>query len=178
MSLWPSTIKILISNLLRTRKFSKIIQKHRRRRPFVIMDTRWSRSTSNFYALIGQNLTGEFMRQIYAASWNLFIFDSWSWQSFVVNGAFHLVSHMLNPFCNTTIWILCYENGEQENSEREQNLNYTLSLSVTSSHILCFVSIYYFPVPVSRSPSQFPVSRFPFVISRAPISFLVTSIWI
>ena len=40
-----------------------------------------------------------------------------------VNGAFHLVSHMLNPFCNTTIWILCYENGEQENSEREQNLN-------------------------------------------------------
>ena len=36
------------------------------------MVTRWSRSTSNFYALIGQNLTGEFMRKIYAASWNLF----------------------------------------------------------------------------------------------------------
>ena len=34
--------------------------------------TRWSRSTSNFYVLIGQNLTGEFMRKIYAASWNLF----------------------------------------------------------------------------------------------------------
>ena len=32
------------------------------------MDTRWSRSASNFYALIGQNLTGEFMRKIYAAS--------------------------------------------------------------------------------------------------------------
>ena len=30
--------------------------------------TRWSRSTSNFYSLIGQNLTGEFMRKIYAAS--------------------------------------------------------------------------------------------------------------
>ena len=29
--------------------------------------TRWSRSTSNFYVLIGQNLTGEFMRKIYAA---------------------------------------------------------------------------------------------------------------
>ena len=28
----------------------------------------WSRSTSNFYAPIGQNLTGEFMRKIYAAS--------------------------------------------------------------------------------------------------------------
>ena len=29
-------------------------------------------STSNFYTLISQNLTGEFMRKIYAASWNLF----------------------------------------------------------------------------------------------------------
>ena len=28
--------------------------------------TRWSCSTSNFYVLIGQNLTGEFMRKIYA----------------------------------------------------------------------------------------------------------------
>ena len=36
------------------------------------MVTRWSRSTSNFYALIGENLTGELMRKIYAASWNLF----------------------------------------------------------------------------------------------------------
>ena len=32
------------------------------------MVTRWSRSTSTFDALIGQNLTGEFMRKIYAAS--------------------------------------------------------------------------------------------------------------
>ena len=30
--------------------------------------TRWSRSTSNFYVLICQNLTGEFMRKIYVAS--------------------------------------------------------------------------------------------------------------
>ena len=36
------------------------------------MVTRWSRSTSNFYALIGQNLTGELMGKIYAASWILF----------------------------------------------------------------------------------------------------------
>ena len=36
------------------------------------MVTRWSCSTSNFYALIGQNLTGEFMRKIYAASWKVF----------------------------------------------------------------------------------------------------------
>ena len=39
---------------------------------FLAMFTRWSRSTSNFCALIGQNLTGEFMGKIYAASWNLF----------------------------------------------------------------------------------------------------------
>ena len=39
---------------------------------FLTIVTRWSRSKSNFYALIGQNLTGEFMRKIYAASWNLF----------------------------------------------------------------------------------------------------------
>ena len=38
---------------------------------FFLTVTRWSRSTSNFYALIGQNLTGEFMRKIYAASGNL-----------------------------------------------------------------------------------------------------------
>ena len=30
------------------------------------------RSSSNFYAVIGQNMTGEFMRKIYAASWILF----------------------------------------------------------------------------------------------------------
>ena len=36
------------------------------------MVTRWSRSTSNFYALIGQHLTGEFIRKIYAASLILF----------------------------------------------------------------------------------------------------------
>ena len=39
---------------------------------FLPMVTRWSRSTFNFYALIGQNLAGEFMRKIYAASWILF----------------------------------------------------------------------------------------------------------
>ena len=39
---------------------------------FLTTFTRWSRSTSNFYALIGQNLTGEFLRKIYPASWILF----------------------------------------------------------------------------------------------------------
>ena len=41
-------------------------------RCFSTIVTRWSRFTSNFYALIGQNSTGESMRKIYAASWNLF----------------------------------------------------------------------------------------------------------
>ena len=49
---------------------------------FLTIVTRWSRFTSNFYVLIGQNLAGEFMRKIYAASWNLFT-DSWSCPSFV-----------------------------------------------------------------------------------------------
>ena len=49
---------------------------------FLTIVTHWSRSTSNFHALIGQNLTGEFMRKIYAASKNL-LTDSWSWQGFV-----------------------------------------------------------------------------------------------
>ena len=35
------------------------------------MVTRWSRSTSNFCTLIDQNLTGQFMRKIYAASLKL-----------------------------------------------------------------------------------------------------------
>ena len=39
---------------------------------FLTLVTRWSHSTFNFYALIGQNLMGEFMRKIYAASWKLF----------------------------------------------------------------------------------------------------------
>ena len=49
---------------------------------FLTMVTRWPRSSSNFYALIGQNLTGEFMWKMYAASANFFC-GSWSWQSFV-----------------------------------------------------------------------------------------------
>ena len=41
-------------------------------RYFLTIVTPWSRSTSNFYALIAQNLTDEFTRKIYAASWSLF----------------------------------------------------------------------------------------------------------
>ena len=58
---------ILISNWLRTRKYSQFKQASKQ-----LFFSSWSRSTSHFYALIGQNLTDEFMRKSYAASWNLF----------------------------------------------------------------------------------------------------------
>ena len=69
------TIKILISNWPLKLEFSQFLQAGKTCQlplTFLSKVTRWSRSTSNFYALIGQNLTGEFMRKIYAASWNLF----------------------------------------------------------------------------------------------------------
>ena len=72
MSLWPSTINIFISNWHRTREFSQLFKNTGGRDRCFSLFSPWSRSTSNFYALIGQNLTGEFMRKIYAASWNLF----------------------------------------------------------------------------------------------------------
>ena len=75
--------------------------------------TRWSRSTSNFYVLIGQNLTGEFMRKIYAASGNL-LTDSLRWQSFlsscdVLNCLFLLsvqneIQLLSRLFCNS--WLV------------------------------------------------------------------------
>ena len=69
------TIKILISNWPRRLKVSQFLQAGKTCQlllTFLNKVTRWSRSMSNFYALIGQNLTGEFKRKIYAASWNLF----------------------------------------------------------------------------------------------------------
>ena len=65
------TIKILISNGPRKLKFSQFLRAGMTCQllwTFLTKVTRWSRSTSNFYALVGQNLTGAF---------------SWSWQSFV-----------------------------------------------------------------------------------------------
>ena len=64
-----------ISNWPRKLKFSQFLQAGKTCQlllTFLTKVTRWSRSTSNFYALIGQNLTGELMWKIYAASWILF----------------------------------------------------------------------------------------------------------
>ena len=113
------TFKILISNWPRTRKFNRLLHFHalmqeRQLLLTFLTVTRWSRSTSNFYALIGQNLTGEFMRKIYVASGNLFT-DSWSWQSFVsswdvFNCLFLLdaqneIQLLSRFFCN--LWLVC-----------------------------------------------------------------------
>ena len=52
------TIKILISNWPRTRKFSQLLQAGKTVAfDFAHHGSLWSRSTSNFYTLIGQNLT-------------------------------------------------------------------------------------------------------------------------
>ena len=70
-----SCSSIMISNWPQKLKFSPFLQAGRTCQlllTFLTKVTGWSRCTSNFYALIGQNLTGEFMRKIYAASWNLF----------------------------------------------------------------------------------------------------------
>ena len=71
--------------------------------------THWSRSTSYSYVLIGQNLTGEFMGKIYAASGNL-VSDSWSWQSFLSSCLFLLrvqneIQLLSRLFCNS--WLVC-----------------------------------------------------------------------
>ena len=69
-------------------KIQPVIQKCKQGRQILFslltIVTRWSRFTSNCYAMIGQNLTGEFMRKIYAASCNLFT-DQLKLTEFCVN---------------------------------------------------------------------------------------------
>ena len=112
------TIKILISNWPRKLKFSQFLQAGKTCQlllTFLTKVTRWSRSTSNFYALIGQNLTGEFMRKIYAASWNLFTLTAEADRVFVstcdvFHGLFPLnvlneIQLLRRVFCYS--WLLC-----------------------------------------------------------------------
>ena len=70
------------------------------RRPFLTRVTRWSRSTSNFYALIGQNVTGEFMRKIYEASWNLFTLTAGctKWNTAAIKNILLFVASLLIGF--------------------------------------------------------------------------------
>ena len=106
--------EILISNWLQTRKFNPFYMQVRQSLLTFLPVTRWSRSTSNFYVLVGQNLTGDFMPKIYAASGNL-LTDSWSWQSFVsscdvlnflfVLGVQNEMQLLSRLFCNS--WLVC-----------------------------------------------------------------------
>ena len=106
MSLWPCTIKNLISNWPRTRKFSRFLKKNMRGRPFLTMVTRWSCSASNFYALIGQDLTGEFMRKIYAASWELFTLTEFLCKHVIfLTAFFHWMYKMKYSCCYS--WVVC-----------------------------------------------------------------------
>ena len=89
---------------------------------FLTIVTRWSRSTSNFQALIGQNLTGELMRKIYAASGKL-LTDSWSWQGFVsscdvFNCLFLIdvpseIELLTRLFCVIHGWFVCRAFGRE-----------------------------------------------------------------
>ena len=104
MSLWPRTIKILVSNWPRTRKFSQLFKITGVGDLFLP----WLRSTSHFYALIGHNLTGD---SCLCSILKLVYFDSWSWQSFVstcdapldVPNELQLLSRV---FCYS--WLVCF----------------------------------------------------------------------
>ena len=64
MSLWPRTVKILISNWPRTRKFNRLLHPF----DFPTIVTRWSRSTSNFMLWLVKiwqvSLCGKFMQHL------------------------------------------------------------------------------------------------------------------
>ena len=103
---------------------------------FFDMSTRWTRSTSNFYALIGQNLSGEFKRKIYTASGNFFT-DSWSLQSFVLSSCdvfltvfFHWVYKMKYSCYPSVIhgwfvyWVFGWEMRRACPSHRKSNFGW------------------------------------------------------
>ena len=58
---------------------------------------RWSHSTSNFYALIGQNLTGEFSRKIYGTSAILFPSLQYCWRLGFLKACFFPTLGPLSP---------------------------------------------------------------------------------
>ena len=61
----PETHPIASSRFLLSTITEGVITTRSNRMKFrLTIFTRWSRSTSTFYALIGQNLTGEFMQKI------------------------------------------------------------------------------------------------------------------
>ena len=107
------TFKILISNWPRMRKFNRLL--HRKAIAFDFSNCNALIALYvQFFVLIGQNLTGEFMRKICATSGNL-LTDSWSWQGFVsscdvLNSLFLLdvqneIQLLSRLFCHS--WLVC-----------------------------------------------------------------------
>ena len=107
--------------------------------------TRWSRSTSNFYVLIGQNLTGEFKRKIFAASGNL-LTDSWSWESFVsssdvlnclfllgVQSEIQLLSRL---FCNSWL-VYCAFCGQMHRLSKSLEIRFRMASFSEMSLLTC-----------------------------------------
>ena len=72
MSLWPHTIRILISNWPRTQKFSQFFLKIRAGKTFSYHGHALVTLYVQFLCSDWSILTGEFMRKIYSASWKLF----------------------------------------------------------------------------------------------------------
>ena len=77
---------------------------------WLTMVTRWSRSKSNFYALIGQHLTGEFMRKILQHLESCLLWQSFLSASDVFNCLFPLevqneMQLLSGVFCYS--WIAC-----------------------------------------------------------------------
>ena len=68
----PALLRFWFQNDLGRENSASYLKIQAGERSFLTMVTPWSRSTSNFYALIAQNLTDEFTRKIYATSWSLF----------------------------------------------------------------------------------------------------------
>ena len=110
MSLWPSTIKILISNLPRTRKFSQLF-KNTGGEDLLLSWTRVSHAHVQFLC----SDWSKFDRWVHAENLciilKLVYFDSWSWQSFVstcdvFNCLFPMdVQHEIQLLCYS--WIVC-----------------------------------------------------------------------
>ena len=74
---------------------------------FLTTITRWSYSTANYYVLIGQNLTGEFMHKIYAASGTVCT-DSWVLCHLVMFfplGVQNEIQLLSRFFCY--LWLVC-----------------------------------------------------------------------
>ena len=83
MSLWPRTLKILISNWPRTRKFSQLFKNRGREDLFL----KWSRVGHALFQFLCSRDWSRLDRWVHAENvcsiLKLVYFDSWSWQSFV-----------------------------------------------------------------------------------------------